>query len=451
MYNSNNRRVVVTLLLLTVVSLLSISSTLVTAESSQQQQGDLTSFITWLTDNGVFMSDSLNIVHIDGYGRSIVANKDIEKSTKLIEVPTGIMMAKDGVDKHIPKEIVELMKQSEIARTDAQAIYLMYSRLNTDAFWYPYASVLPETFTTTLYFNDEEMAALQRSKLRDFAMGRSKGIQHHYDTIFDHLKTVNDEFKKPEYTFELFRWALSCIWSRAFSLSKNDGGLVPLADMFNAEDKENAQVVPDSRPNKLTYYSNKPIKKGEQVFTPYGVYKTFSSAQLLMDYGFVFPQGSSGDTVYLDMEDLRKDEPLRMKKGELLRGANVTREIMLVRGKMPKELMVYARVKNINEQELDEAKTHFTTKETRDKPLNKRNEKVALRYMITFLSKFLDTYDTTLEQDIELIKQYEEDVKLVGASSISLNMANAIRVRKSEKEVLSTLIKTIRTLREGIQ
>ncbi len=70
----------------------------------------------------------------------------------------------------------------------------------------------------------------------EFTLKRRESIERQYEAIFSYLfKNHADIFTPERYTLDDFKWALSTIWSRTFSLAKDTGGLVPLADFFNAK------------------------------------------------------------------------------------------------------------------------------------------------------------------------------------------------------------------------
>ncbi|EFA80143.1 hypothetical protein PPL_06965 [Heterostelium album PN500] len=408
---------------------------------------DLVTFKQWMDDEGIYLNPSLDIVKLEDYGRSIIANTLIKEGDVLIRVPRNVMMSRTGIELHIPKEIRSIIdsNRDDIGSTDGQAVYLMYSLLNKDSYWHQYTSILPKQFTTSIYFDQDEMKELQLSKLRYFTESRLSGIERHYNVIFKKLSSLNDEFKKKEYTFELFKWALSCIWSRAFSLSSDDGGMVPLADMFNAIEKAKSKVRPDSRADQLIYYASKDIERGEQVFTPYGVYKTIGNAQMLMDYGFAFDDPSEGDTIQLTLDNFSDDELYIDTKIDLLEQLDIVREFNLKRNQLPQELLIYARVKNLKENELQLAKEHYRNDDNRNKPVSRRNEKTALRYLSNYLSRYLDSYETTLSDDLELLEKNKEK-----KITLSYNMLNIIRIRKGEKEILKQLIDSFDKIREHL-
>jgi hypothetical protein len=93
--------------------------------------------------------------------------------------------------------------------------------------------------------------------------------------------------------FEEFLWAVSIVWSRSFSISKEYGsGLVPLADLMNMETpklgRPQPMVTVEVTDTHLIYRAARDIFESEQIYAPYGQKGALANAALLTDYGFVF-------------------------------------------------------------------------------------------------------------------------------------------------------------------
>ncbi|KAM9991559.1 hypothetical protein ACTFIZ_004961 [Dictyostelium cf. discoideum] len=445
------KRIILLLLILLFLSFLTINSKL-TNDDNDSDNKSLNEFNKWLINNKVYKNPKIEIKILEKYGRSIVAKQSIKKNEKLISVPKLIIMSNmGGFSHHLPNEIYEASISIGISPTNLQAIFLMYCKLNDKSFWYPYVSVLPKEFTTSIYFTEEELDELQSSKLKEFTIIRKDGIERHYNSTFTRLSNrgiiefSTQTLQQKGYTLELFTWALSCVWSRAFSLSDSDGGMVPLADMFNAEEISKSKVQPKVTDSTLDYYASDDIEMGEQIFTPYGVYKPLSSSQMLMDYGFVFDHGTPSDNVAISVPIFHPDEPNIQVKQSILEENEVENEVFLLTKKipLPNDLLLYARVKNLITKETKYAKIHFTSYQTKDQPLNIRNEKVSLRFLENLIHRYLDSYETTLEFDKILIQDLEKN-------NLSFNSLNSIKIRITEKEILLLTLNEIEKKREKL-
>jgi hypothetical protein len=180
-------------------------------------------------------------------------------------------------------ELYELLMSypDTLSPTDELALFLVGARHQPHSLWTPYITVLPQNFTTTLYWSDEDLNWLQKSTLRSFTLKRKAHIQEMWfkyapflqqhpkffppllftsdnqitisshnnnnnNTHFDpNTDPSNEQGTEKHYTstkevstigLREFKWALSIVWSRVFALrpGQSHGGLVPLADMMNA-------------------------------------------------------------------------------------------------------------------------------------------------------------------------------------------------------------------------
>lgn len=127
-------------------------------------------------------------------------------------------------------------------------------------------------------------------------------------------------------SYQDFKWVLSIIWSRSFSLLLDEGraaGLIPFADMFNNPSDtlrryENMlRVQIDSETGDLLYFCRTGVKKGEQIYTFYGRESSFSNAQLLLEYGFTLAPTNPNDLIMINIP-LNKDDPYYETKLDVL-------------------------------------------------------------------------------------------------------------------------------------
>lgn len=110
----------------------------------------------------------------------------------------------------------------------------------------------------TLFFSDDELKELQNSTLVKNTLMRKENALYFYDIISEWVK--NSEYWEGDvFSEEEWLWALSVLWSRAFSVKVGDqpmGSLVPMADLFNAYDpyRQDLQVKAKLEGNINTTY-----------------------------------------------------------------------------------------------------------------------------------------------------------------------------------------------------
>ncbi|EGO61580.1 hypothetical protein NEUTE1DRAFT_58975 [Neurospora tetrasperma FGSC 2508] len=191
--------------------------------------------------------------------------------------------------------------------------------------WSPYLSILPHQFDTPMFWTEAELAELQASALvakvgKDEAdkMIRTKivkVVQENEDVFYPAGTPKTQRLDEGE-LLKLGHRMGSAIMAYAFDLAKEedddedeeeeeDGwvedkiggmndtmGMVPMADMLNADAVFNAHI--NHGEACLTATSLREIKEGEEILNYYG---PLSSAELLRRYGYVTPNHARYDVV----------------------------------------------------------------------------------------------------------------------------------------------------------
>src|SRR5690606_31648793 len=139
-------------------------------------------------------------------GRGIRAKQDIKSNVKLLSIPlsSNVIMSELSVS----SELQNLLNQLDIDTsqpTHLMAIQLLYEKLEKGekSFWFPYLETLPEEFTTTLYFTDEELEEFQDSKIKQFSKMRKQTVEKNFKLIFKQFEFTNVT-NKERWTFEQF-------------------------------------------------------------------------------------------------------------------------------------------------------------------------------------------------------------------------------------------------------
>ncbi|KAK3954787.1 hypothetical protein QBC32DRAFT_74759 [Pseudoneurospora amorphoporcata] len=203
--------------------------------------------------------------------------------------------------------------------------------------WFPYLSVLPNKFDTPMFWTGQELGELQASALvakvgKEEAdeMIRSKivrVVKDHEEAFYPSSAYPAEKRKKlsEEELLALGHRMGSAIMAYAFDLAKEDDddededqegdgwvedqlagqndtmGMVPMADMLNADAIFNAHI--NHGEGSLTATSLREIKAGEEILNYYG---PLSSAELLRRYGYVTANHARYDVVELGWELIEK-------------------------------------------------------------------------------------------------------------------------------------------------
>lgn len=263
-----------------------------------------------------------------------VAKADLEANTILFTIPRDAIIC--PATSLLKAQLPDLFKleddasepsDDEDAATGSQdswtllILVMIYEHLRGDASrWKPYLDVLPSEFDTPMFWTDAELSELQASALVS-KVGRHEAdemirtkivpvIRAHEDVFFPAGTSKMDDAQ----LLALAHRMGSAIMAYAFDLEKDDEneaededdgwvedregkamlGMVPMADMLNADAEFNAHI--NHGQDALTATTLRAIRAGEEILNYYG---PLSSGELLRRYGYVTPKHSRYDVVEL--------------------------------------------------------------------------------------------------------------------------------------------------------
>ena len=268
----------------------------------------------------------------------VVATADIEPDTVLFTIPRSLIICPEtsGLVSKLPGlfAVGEAGEGSSQDRWSSLILVMIYEYLRgTDSVWKPYMDVLPATFDTPMFWSEEELKDLRPTAIAS-RIGRAEAdemiaskiipvVRGHEDVFF------LDEGSRQEVTdsrlAELAHRMGSTIMAYAFDLESDDDdgeeddggggsdgegdgegdgwvedreekvlGMVPMADILNADTDFNAHINHEERA--LVATSLRPIRAGEEVLNYYG---PLSNGELLLRYGYVTAKSRRWDVVDL--------------------------------------------------------------------------------------------------------------------------------------------------------
>ena len=97
----------------------------------------------------------------------------------------------------------------------ALAVHLLCEKYNPDSFWQPYIDVLPETYTTPLYYTADEIKLLDGSPAFRDAISQSKSIARQYSYLLrlfrDHPNAKDLPLSHQPFTYDDYRLCLKAM------------------------------------------------------------------------------------------------------------------------------------------------------------------------------------------------------------------------------------------------
>ncbi|RBR25107.1 uncharacterized protein FIESC28_02015 [Fusarium coffeatum] len=280
-------------------------------------------FLQWFRSlPGATFSEDIKIVDLRdrNAGRGIIALKDIPAETTLFTIPRkGIINTETSeLTKKIP-DVFDLDKPEEddvpgLDSWSSLILIMIYEYLQGDnSQWKSYFDVLPSSFDTPMFWSENELDQLQASHMRH-KIGKANAEEMFKKTLVPIIRGNPSIFnvgnKSDEELVEIAHRMGSTIMAYAFDLENDEEeeeeteewvedregksmmGMVPMADILNADAEFNAHV--NHEEDSLTVTSLRPIKAGEEILNYYGPHP---NSELLRRYGYVTEKHSRYDVV----------------------------------------------------------------------------------------------------------------------------------------------------------
>ncbi|EKJ72719.1 hypothetical protein FPSE_07119 [Fusarium pseudograminearum CS3096] len=280
-------------------------------------------FLQWFKSlPGSTFSDDIKIVDLRdrNAGRGIIALRDIPAETTLFTIPRkgSINIETSELPQKIP-DVFDLDKPDEddvpgLDSWSSLILIMIYEYLRGDSSqWKSYFDVLPSSFDTPMFWSENELDQLQASHMRH-KIGKADAENMFKKTLVPIIRSnpsiFNAENRSDSELVEIAHRMGSTIMAYAFDLENDeeeeeeteewvedrDGksmmGMVPMADILNADAEFNAHV--NHEEESLTVTSLRPIKAGEEILNYYGPHP---NSELLRRYGYVTEKHSRYDVV----------------------------------------------------------------------------------------------------------------------------------------------------------
>ncbi|OWF53384.1 histone-lysine N-methyltransferase setd3-like [Mizuhopecten yessoensis] len=416
-----------------------------------EREACIPAFIEWLNNSKVDTS-AIEIENFQHVGYGIKATKDLKEMDPFVIVPRKIMITTDtarasGLDALIAEDkILQAMPSIVLA------LHLLCERRSTESFWKPYLDMLPSGYTTPLYFSPEELNLLKGSPAYKDCVNQYRNIARQYAYFYRVLQNHPAAAKLPIkdcFTYDDYRWAVSTVMTRQNQVPTPDGerltfALIPLWDMCN---HCNGTITTDYNVEEdcSECFALRDFTKGEQIMIFYGAR---SNAELLIHSGFVYPD-NEWDRIAVKL-GISKGDPLFDRKSDLLMklGLEVSRSFFIHRGRVPldPQILAFLRIFCMTDENLKDFQSAPLTEEKMESlgdvstPVSIENEEKVWSFLETRSALLQKAYDTTAEEDEELLK----------SSDFNENQKLLICLRLCEKNVLLSAQTFARTMKEKL-
>ncbi|KAI0869447.1 SET domain-containing protein [Hypoxylon argillaceum] len=276
----------------------------------------------------------------DGRGRGIIVKSDIPEDTVLFTIPRAAIINTQTSD--LARRIPDVFATTALDETDGEAdddvgetsgppdnwvsliLVMIYEYLQGDrSRWRRYFDVLPTEFNTLMWWSDKELDDLQASAIVA-KIGKDDADSMFRAMVLPVVEKNPDVFY-PEGSRRLSEDELillahrigSTIMAYAFDLENEDEdadqedgdewvedregkilmGMVPMADILNADAEFNAHV--NHEEDSLTVTAIRPIAAGQEILNYYG---PLGNGELLRRYGYTSIHHARYDVVELSWD-----------------------------------------------------------------------------------------------------------------------------------------------------
>lgn len=150
----------------------------------------------------------------------------------------------------------------------------------------------PKDMNSTIYWTEDELSLLKGTNVLTLTNMMKSQLEADWEAVHDALEQIYPDLLGGA-TIELYKWAISMVYSRAVGLVIDDTYeriIAPVLDMANhnanvANDTEETFKYDESN-QLLRFVASQEISKGESCFALYGPYP---NSKLAYTYGFVLP------------------------------------------------------------------------------------------------------------------------------------------------------------------
>ncbi|KAA8492998.1 Histone-lysine N-methyltransferase setd3 [Porphyridium purpureum] len=420
----------------------------------------------WMTENGAEYSLAIASCGTSG-GRALCVTRDVACGDVFLRIPRKLMLSAAVAQaaqnelgqmlRTIPPEVFQ--ETSDSIKNLYMVLFLMHERAcGESSFWYPHLALQPSSFSSPLFYDDDEMEWLLGTPLHPLVLA----IKQELAEIFDKVRAYAAEHHPTLLEWmnlDNFLWAVSVVDSRAFRLTIGDEDItiiMPLVDMANHQPEGvHFDRVYDAETEMLniTYKGQQRVVKGSELQFQYS---PLTNWQALQYYGFAmdpnphdsieisFPPIQDADLevdmkkqIFLSMfeDDFTLDHSIAWKRQES--SSNLTVHLT-------DELLPSLRLMLMNKEELEGVIVQNVV-EVCSKMVSVRNETCVLEQTLNLLEAMLYSYPTSLEIDDELLDQHHK------TSSLTEKKLFALIYRRGQKQLIKAAFDDVQSRLDALE
>uniref|UniRef100_A0A8I6YAJ3 SET domain-containing protein n=1 Tax=Hordeum vulgare subsp. vulgare TaxID=112509 RepID=A0A8I6YAJ3_HORVV len=195
------------------------------AAAPSDDDAKLRCFLQWLQANGAYLRGcTIRACGRTGFGVYATAVDAGGADGVVMAVPLDLAVTPMRVlqDPLVGPRCRALFEEGGVDDRLLVMLFLMAERLRPTSLWKPYLDVLPSTFGSSVWFDDEELAEVEGTTLHRATIMQRKSLQKLFDDkvkgLVEELLHVDESGSSIEVRFEDFLWANSIFWTRALNI-----------------------------------------------------------------------------------------------------------------------------------------------------------------------------------------------------------------------------------------
>lgn len=178
-----------------------------TKSETPSRESNIEEFLKWLNENEA-QYEGVEIASFKGYDLGLKATKDFKEGSLMLTIPRKVMMSEQDARESILGKFIEVDPLLQNMPNITLALFLLMEKSKPDSFWAPYIAVLPERYSTILYFTPDELAELKPSPVLESSLKLYRSIARQYAYFYMKIHTLDLPVVKnlqDIFTFENYR------------------------------------------------------------------------------------------------------------------------------------------------------------------------------------------------------------------------------------------------------
>ncbi|KAI0143818.1 hypothetical protein GGR57DRAFT_341016 [Xylariaceae sp. FL1272] len=403
---------------------------------------------SWLKGLEATGLDSLAIADFPLTGRGIQTRRSFKQWDQIFTIPKAALWTVKQAQADPLIGSILRTTQPPLSIENIFIIYILFVRSRQTGYegQRTHVAALPQSYSSSIFFTEEELDVCQGSSLYDVTKQLDQQIQNDYrELVISVFARHPDLFPLDVFTIDSYKWGLCTIWSRGMDFQQPGGEsirlLAPFADMLNHSPDAKQCHAYDFKSGDLTILAGKGYEAGDQVYIYYGA---IPNNRLLRLYGFVIPDNphDSYDLV-LSTNPMAPLYEQKLKLWDLTGlGSDPTIPLTLT-NQLPDKVLQYLRIQRLDTIELASIAPQRANAGARI--VSQRNESEVLNFLIESISCILDNFGKQGEMIEESLAHdtYPVGSNAWAAAHVSLGEQRVLRLAK--KKALSLLA----TVEEG--